>query len=65
MIGYRGDLNFFEGEPKGTFPIFSALATLTFQRTDFRDSALKLIPVRTRIAKVLIGKNRFGPSPLS
>ncbi len=31
-------------------------ATLTFQKTDFRDSNLKPVPVRTRAAKILIIK---------
>lgn len=48
---------------KGTFPIFFASATLTFQKTDFRNSNLKPVPVRTRVAKILIQKKRFGPSP--
>ncbi|MBI5747215.1 MAG: hypothetical protein HZA13_09460 [Nitrospirae bacterium] len=51
------------GEPKGTLAMFSGSATITFQKTDFRDSNLKPLPVRTRLAKVLIGKNRSGPSP--
>ncbi|HLF85740.1 MAG TPA: cohesin domain-containing protein [Nitrospiria bacterium] len=33
-------------------------ATLTFQKTDLRDSNLKPLPVRTRAAKILIGKKK-------
>lgn len=50
------------GSPKGTLSIFSASATLTFQKTDLRDIALEPIPVRTRDAKILIEKKRSGSS---